>query len=501
LEFERIIAIIYESDPFPQSRLRVTMKNIFTPSLRSSSGALNALSHNLLNRSKSIHEKNDAQKVSPSYFKSYIWPGLGLFGESYLLFSIGTLDPIFKILYPQCYYQDDDKNEDGTCPNSIILGLSYSIVSGIILGMILIGIIASCVGRRYGSIGTALLMSLCSVLMTSLVLIQPEHPYYNDNVNNYYDANDINDSFGNPARLFRWMNVLLFGFGVGVGGEYPLSASSASEKSMEELEKREKAEEAIIMQREQCGNGKETSHEEVEMTPSTPPITTVTYPKTDRGKRVIYIFSMQGMGIFVQSVALAFLLFITGQLGGKQYFHDDNGDGKYYDNNNIYYNAEQQQYYKDNNGHYDHAQLLRIWQSIYGMGSIILLYVLISRYHQLEESAVWIQDCIRQKEQQNQQERVCDSSAVTTTTKITSTMKQIRLMRQYYGMRLFGTCTTWFLWDISFYGNKLFQSAFIMTLLDTSSVDDDEDGSTIFEVSSGKFFGRYKNILVVCFYG
>jgi hypothetical protein len=37
------------------------------------------------------------------------------------------------------------------------------------------------------------------------------------------------------------------------------------------------------------------------------------------------------------------------------------------------------------------------------------------------------------------------------------------LMRNY-GVRLFGASVSWFLWDVAFYGNKLFQSTFLLML-------------------------------------
>jgi hypothetical protein len=38
------------------------------------------------------------------------------------------------------------------------------------------------------------------------------------------------------------------------------------------------------------------------------------------------------------------------------------------------------------------------------------------------------------------------------------------LLLRHYGVRLFGTSVTWLLWDVAFYGNKLFQSQFLIAL-------------------------------------
>ena len=34
-----------------------------------------------------------------------------------------------------------------------------------------------------------------------------------------------------------------------------------------------------------------------------------------------------------------------------------------------------------------------------------------------------------------------------------------------YGNRLLGVCLSWMLWDVAFYGNKLFQSAFLLAVM------------------------------------
>ena len=80
------------------------------------------------------------------------WPGMGLFGESYLLFSIGTLRPIWEQLFPNCFAYDE-------CPSWLIHSLTYSVISGVILGMLSIGYLSSSLGRRWGSLLTSTLMA------------------------------------------------------------------------------------------------------------------------------------------------------------------------------------------------------------------------------------------------------------------------------------------------------------------------------------------------------
>jgi hypothetical protein len=46
----------------------------------------------------------------------------------------------------------------------------------------------------------------------------------------------------------------------------------------------------------------------------------------------------------------------------------------------------------------------------------------------------------------------------------TSDISQMHLLWRTFGGRLFGASMAWLLWDISFYGNKLFQSTFILAI-------------------------------------
>jgi hypothetical protein len=135
---------------------------------------------------QSIHRpKNDDDKAEPllpsfvpapstsccGYFvywiKNAAWPGMGLFGESYVLFSVGTLGPIWNVLFDNCFAFNE-------CQPRLLHSMTYSVVLGVITGMLLLGYYARMIGRRKGSIITASIMCggslglfLCSMFLTN----------------------------------------------------------------------------------------------------------------------------------------------------------------------------------------------------------------------------------------------------------------------------------------------------------------------------------------------
>ena len=49
-------------------------------------------------------------------------------------------------------------------------------------------------------------------------------------------------------------------------------------------------------------------------------------------------------------------------------------------------------------------------------------------------------------------------------------LREQKVLWYYYWHRLFGCALAWFFWDVSFYGNKLFQSTFIKILSPGASI-------------------------------
>jgi len=270
-----------------------------------------------------------------TWWREAAWPGMGLFGESYLLFSVGLIKPFWEILYPECFAYE-------VCSPQLLHSLTYAVVLGIICGMIVLGYLANSIGRRMGGITTASFMSAGAI---GLALVS------------FCFAN-------NPQILFRSMSVLFFIFGVGVGGEYPMSSSTAAEKAMGEMKKKLK----LQLQRE-AARAKGTTlgadrhparHLDVWGTIQDH---SETCQNVYRGRAVQLVFLGQGIGILINSLCLVVLLLLFGQYGSDVV-----------------------------GGNYRPEALLAIWRIVYSIGAVVLTVLLVTRVAYLKESSVWADD-------------------------------------------------------------------------------------------------------------
>jgi len=387
----------------------------------------------------------DPSDKDTSWFSTWltesVWPGMGLFGESYLLFSVGTLKPIWEALYPHCF-------SEITCPQWLIHSLSYGVVVGVILGMITLGIVSNVIGRRKGSLLTASLMSIGSLSLVGV---------------SFFLAS-------NEKLMLSSMSCSLFLFGIGVGGEYPLSASSASERAMAEMKLKKQKE-------QEKGNSQACLHDEdalnSQLKAGDSRDSHVMNESFGRGKRVQLMFAMQGMGIFVNTIVLTFLLLLVGR----------NDETKNDDQNLL-------------DGRYTDESLLVVWRLNYVAGAIILFAVLVGRCLYLSESKVWSDD-------KESRLKVVDDVIVTeTTSQALDTFQDekrteeasrdsfsttIQMLRRHYIGRLFGSSACWLLWDVAFYGNKLFQSSFLLALTG--------ENTTLLEISAASMLNAFVALL------
>lgn len=91
-----------------------------------------------------------------------------------------------------------------------------------------------------------------------------------------------------------------------------------------------------------------------------------------------------------------------------------------------------------------------VWRLSYALGIPGLLALLIWRACRMKESTVW------------QEKKGALTGEIADNTH--SWHKKQKLLVKHYWHRLFGTASAWFLWDVAFYGNKLFQTSFILLL-------------------------------------
>ncbi|KAL2756884.1 hypothetical protein ACRALDRAFT_2102073 [Sodiomyces alcalophilus JCM 7366] len=184
------------------------------------------------------------------YFRNAVLPGAGLGLEGYVLFSIGNLEPLFAAAWPQCWGHDATD-----CAKNWVAAVTYLEIVGIMIGQVGVGIIGDWIGRRWGLIQDALIMLLGLLLLTA----------------------SWADTLQGWVIFYAWS---LFVYGFGVGGEYPITATSSMESA-----------------------GRLSTRDD----------------RLHRGRRVTSAFLMQGWGQFANQVVLIALLAIFNHGGGAPY--------------------------------------------------------------------------------------------------------------------------------------------------------------------------------------
>ena len=175
-----------------------------------------------------------------------------------MLFSIGNLNPLFAAAFKNCW-GSASKTNVLVCNPQWIKAVDYLEICGIIVGQILVGILGDWLGRRWGLIQDAAIMFLGLLMLVA--------------------------SWG--VTLNGWVICYawaLFFYGIGVGGEYPMTATSGMENAV--------------------GSGKVSTKED----------------RLHRGRKVTSAFLMQGWGQFFNQVILILLLLI---------FHHGSGNPPY----------------------------------------------------------------------------------------------------------------------------------------------------------------------------
>ena len=204
--------------------------------------------------------KKDPLSPVGYYFRNMVLPGAGLGLEGYVLFSIGNLRPLFQKGFPECWGTKKKGTKNGTiCNVTWTQAVDYMEISGIICGQILVGILGDWLGRRWGLIQDATIMFLGLLMLTA--------------------------SWGVTENgwviCYVWS---LYFYGIGVGGEYPMTATSGMENAV--------------------GSGKISTRED----------------RLHRGRKVTSAFLMQGWGqLFNQGLLIILLLIFHHGSGNPPY--------------------------------------------------------------------------------------------------------------------------------------------------------------------------------------
>ncbi|KAL6720861.1 hypothetical protein ACLMJK_002786 [Lecanora helva] len=197
--------------------------------------------------------KRDPLEPVRYYFRNMVVPGAGLGLEGYVLFSIGNVRPLLQATFASCWKTYAICNETWT------QAIDYLEICGIIVGQILVGILGDWLGRRWGLIQDATIMFIGLLMLTAA---------WGVTQNGW-------------VICYVWS---LFFYGIGVGGEYPMTATSGMENAV--------------------GSGKVSTKED----------------RLHRGRKVTSAFLMQGWGQFFNQVILIISLLI---------FHHGSGNPPY----------------------------------------------------------------------------------------------------------------------------------------------------------------------------
>ncbi|CAJ2501992.1 Uu.00g048450.m01.CDS01 [Anthostomella pinea] len=196
--------------------------------------------------------KEDPLSPLAWYFRNAILPGAGLGLEGYVLFSIGNLQPLFEAAWPTCWPKTGTE-----CSRNWVYSVTYLEIIGIMVGQVGVGIIGDWIGRRWGLIQDAVVMLIGLIMLTG--------------------------SWGLTLQgwviMYAWS---LFVYGMGVGGEYPITATSSMENAV--------------------SAGKLSTRDD----------------RLHRGRKVTMAFLMQGWGQFVNQVVLIVLLCIFNRGSGGE---------------------------------------------------------------------------------------------------------------------------------------------------------------------------------------
>ncbi|KAF1814648.1 MFS general substrate transporter [Eremomyces bilateralis CBS 781.70] len=145
--------------------------------------------------------KKDPLSPFGMYLRNAVIPGAGLGLEGYVLFSIGNVRPLLQAAFPACWKTHE------VCDKTWVEALENLEIVGIILGQILVGFQGDWIGRRFGLLQDAWIMLIGLIMLTAA---------WGVTQNGW-------------VICYVWS---LFIYSIGVGGEYPMTATSGMENAI-----------------------------------------------------------------------------------------------------------------------------------------------------------------------------------------------------------------------------------------------------------------------------
>ena len=363
-------------------------------------------------RLSEIPGRHDANfKATIAWFVAICFAGIGMFIEAYVVITTGQVKTVWHRQYPTCWEPHSNQvcpnniectglfpntpdessgwspdpdvcDQDGTYPSSMICSenvlaaVSYAEFAGIMVGMLSFGLAADIIGRKKAGILTSIFMIVGIAGMTF-----------------------FNVSFDNTLFVV-WATFFGF-FGWGVGGEYPLSASTAAEQHITHVD---------TAKLDNIGQRQMRIRVDLART-------------LRRGETIALGFSMQGVGAVVGSLVLIALIYF----GQQSHVNCSNASSNSSGNNSEALNG--------------------VWRAFYFIGLLQILVLLVYRGVISKESSAF------QKVKERKRKRK-EKHGEQVTWKILG----------FYAPRLVGTASCWLLWDVGFYGLKLYSGPIFKAL-------------------------------------
>jgi hypothetical protein len=258
-------------------------------------------------------------KARFNWFGALCLAGVGMFVEAYIIITTGQVKTVWHAAYPTCWEPTKDQHcpdnirccglfpntpvdddggtcavdtgnqftctADGTyregavCKESVIASISYTEFACIMVGMVAFGVLGDAIGRNSAGILTSILMFAGVTVMAFVDTVQDD-----------------------LQRMFLIWAVFFGVFGLGVGGEYPLSASNAAERDYQAVEE---------------AKGEDEDHRRLRVLRDQE-------RTARRGETIGMVFAMQGIGAVVGSTFLLVLLYFSGQCRTEWYVSGGN---------------------------------------------------------------------------------------------------------------------------------------------------------------------------------